>query len=83
MNSTETMAKIGHRQGRAVKLATSTLSDDKIIEELYLAALARLPRDEELALMRSAFQVPETTRRKAIEDIMWALLNTREFVFNH
>ena len=83
MNSTETMAKISHRQGRAVKLATSTLSDDKIIEELYLAALARLPRDEELALMRSAFQVPETTRRKAIEDIMWALLNTREFVFNH
>ena len=83
MNSTETMAKISHRQGRAIKLATSTLSDDKIIEELYLAALARLPRDEELALMRSAFQAPETTRRKAVEDIMWALLNTREFVLNH
>jgi len=83
MNSAETMAKISHREGQATKLANSDLSDDKIIEELYLAALARFPRDEELALMRTAFNAPGTTRRTAVEDIMWTLLNTREFIFNH
>jgi len=83
MNSTETMAKISHRHGRAIELANSTLSDDKIIEELYLAALSRFPRDEELALMRTAFDAKEIMRRTAVEDIMWALLNTREFVLNH
>jgi hypothetical protein len=83
MNSTETMSKINHRQGQAIKLATSTQSDDKIIEELYLAALARFPREEELALMQTAFDAQGTTRRTAVEDIMWTLLNTREFIFNH
>ncbi|MCH8829989.1 MAG: DUF1549 domain-containing protein [Planctomycetes bacterium] len=82
MNSPELARKIRHRDGRAARLAKSKLSDDKIIEELYLAALSRFPSQKETALMRQAFRESKK-RRAAVEDIIWALLNPKEFVYNH
>ena len=82
MNSDETNKKIRHRDGLANQLAKSTLTDDEIIEHLYLATLSRYPSDKERALMVSAF-ADSNSRRAGVEDILWTLLNTREFVFNH
>ena len=54
----------------------------QIIEELYLMALSRRPTQSELTLLESAFQ-NGTVEQDAAEDILWTLLNSREFLFNH
>ena len=83
LNSPETGVKIRHRFGTARELAESELSEQQIIEELYLRSLARYPRPKESELMQAAFLTAEGDRRNVVEDLLWALLNTREFVFNH
>lgn len=82
MNATGTTAKISSRSGRAARLAASAATDDEVIEELYLSTLSRFPVDAERVRLRQAF-TEAGNRREAIEDILWSLLNTKEFVFNH
>jgi hypothetical protein len=53
------------------------------VKELYVAAYARLPGDEELKIATEAYSAPGATRQSATEDVMWALINSAEFVFNH
>ncbi len=83
MNAPESIAKIRHRQGTARHLAKSQATNDEIIETLYLACFSRFPNEKEFELMRTAFTEPDVSRQEAVEDIIWALLNSREFVFNH
>jgi len=77
------MAKIQHRDGTARRLANSELTDDELIDELYLTTLSRFPNEEERSLMREAFTDSGSERNAAVEDVLWALLNTKEFIFNH
>ena len=81
LNSPEITAKIEHRRGRARKLAATSTPPEKIIDELFLVTLARFPTVKEQALMMQAFDSGD--RRAAAEDILWALMNSKEFVFNH
>ncbi len=83
MNSNKVQAQIASSEGRAKKLADSKLSEQEIIDELYLAALSRFPAREEMQLALAAFSAKDATRRSATEDVMWALINSAEFVFNH
>jgi hypothetical protein len=53
------------------------------LEELYLACYSRLPTSEELAIAGKALDVDLANRQSAIEDVLWSLLNSAEFVFNH
>jgi hypothetical protein len=82
MNSPTTMRKVQDRDGRTARLAASSLSPDELIDELYLATLSRLPTDAERKLMQQAF-IASSDRREIAEDILWTLLNTKEFVYNH
>ena len=82
MNSTTTINKVQDVHGRARQLADSTLNPGEILDELYLASLSRFPTDPEKELMLQSFASPDD-RRVAVEDILWTLLNTKEFVFNH
>ena len=82
LNAPEISEKIGHRRGRARKLASTELAPDQIIDELYLWTLARFPTDNEKALMKTAFG-DGADRQAGAEDALWALLNSKEFVFNH
>ncbi|MDA1049405.1 MAG: DUF1549 domain-containing protein [Planctomycetota bacterium] len=83
LNSPEIMVKVQDRHGKARKLASSDLTADAIIDELYLSMLSRLPSSEERSLMRQPFGDPDSDRRAAVEDIQWALLNSKDFMFNH
>jgi hypothetical protein len=83
LNSPEIMAKIQHRNGTARRLANSELTDDELIDELYLTTLSRFPNEEERNLMREAFSDSGSEKIAAVEDVLWALLNTKEFIFNH
>jgi hypothetical protein len=81
MNSSTTLRKIQDPQGRAAQLAASSLTWDDIVAELYLATLSRFPTDDERSLMVRMFQ-ESGDRREAAEDVLWTLLNTKEFIFN-
>ncbi len=59
----------------------SKLAAPESIDELYLATLSRFATDQESELMLQAFA--ESDRRAATEDVLWALLNSKEFAFNH
>ena len=70
------------REGKLVPRLWKELQDPAaVVRALYLRALARPPRAEELAgllpLLAGRDPVP------ALEDLLWALLNSREFLFNH
>jgi hypothetical protein len=60
------------------------LNDDQRLEALFLAALARLPNEEELVLCRAQVaKYAESDRGKAYSDVLWSLMNTAEFALNH
>jgi hypothetical protein len=80
MNAPEIAAKIRARTGTARKLADSDKKPDAIIDELFLATYARRPSDAERTKMLDAFA--DGDRRAAVEDVMWALLNSKEFLYN-
>lgn len=82
MNSEEISSKIRSRHGAARRLADSDKSPRDIIDELYLGTLTRFPSESERALMLRVFTEAES-RQAAVEDVLWALLNTRSFVYNH
>jgi hypothetical protein len=52
------------------------------VEELYLATYSRYPTPQELQLAVKALAGAKV-RQTAAEDILWALMNSKEFVFNH
>lgn len=54
----------------------------KIVEDLYLRCLSRLPTGAEVSqLMKVVLSVEN--RQEGLNDLFWALLNSKEFVFNH
>ena len=57
-------------------------SDPKIIEEFYWAAISRGPTSEE-ATVSADFVRSKPNRRKALEDVLWALLNSNELLLRH
>jgi hypothetical protein len=83
LNSPEINDKIISRSGAARKLADSKLTPEQIIEEVYLATLSRLPTAEEKTLMQEAFTTAGDQRHQAVEDVLWTVMNTKEFLYNH
>jgi hypothetical protein len=80
MHSKDLQAKLGNAKGRARKLAATSKSPEEIVTELYLATLNRFPTADEIELATDAFK---ESREAGCEDVLWALLNSAEFVFNH
>ena len=57
-------------------------SRGEIVDELYIRSLSRKPTEKERAKFK-AFFTKDAKPREVLEDIFWALLNSREFLFNH
>ncbi len=81
-NSDEIENKIADGNGRVAKLVKDKKPTPEIIEELYLAAFSRRPVGPEMARTREHIETAPD-RQKAIEDVLWAILNSKEFMFNH
>lgn len=72
-----------HRGTRVVSaLSQKNNQPESLIEQIYLAALARCPTDDEREIvLRYVKSQPDANR--ALADVIWALLNSTEFVTNH
>jgi len=82
MTDNTVLAKFTDRNGRVAKLAASRLTPEQLAEEVFLATLSRFPTPEEKAEAVNHLQQTKN-RADAITDLMWALVNTREFILNH
>lgn len=74
--------KLRADNGRIKQMMDGGKSDDEIITSLYLSGLSRLPAAEELTASK-AHIASQTDRRMALEDVGWAILNSKEFLFQH
>ena len=63
------------------RLAKGDAAPRAIVEDLYALCFSRPPTDEERAVGETLFTEPNADRRAATEDLLWALLNSAEFVF--
>jgi hypothetical protein len=73
--------KIATPTGRVEALVKAKKPLPQVVEELYLVTLSRPPRSEELT--RAVDYVRQApTPRDGAQDLLWVLLNSREFLFN-
>jgi len=84
LNSSEVQTKVGQDGGRAKTLAgNADMPHEQRIQELYRAAFSRTAQDDELQVALAYIESHKDNIPAAYEDIMWALINTKEFLFNH
>jgi hypothetical protein len=83
-NSDGLTARIRAADGRLQRLLNSGQSDQQVISELFQATLSRQPTtDEQSAVEAQLLNVSGTERSDVFQDLFWALLNSREFAFQH
>jgi hypothetical protein len=82
LNSSDLQRKISGPKGRLAGLIAAKKSDAEIVDELYFAALGRPPRSSEIESL-TRYVSAHKDRKAALEDVIWAVLNTKEFLFNH
>lgn len=76
--------KLQSPNSRIDELMQSSSTSNDLIDQTYLLTLARLPTATERSRFRRILE--ETTqkqRREAVEDLFWAVMSSREFLFNH
>jgi hypothetical protein len=76
-------AKMQPKQNRLrALLVNKNMTDESVIDELFLATLSRYPTEKEKA-KALAYVGARDVRQLAYADALWALVNTTEFIFNH
>lgn len=81
LNSTHILRKID--QSRLIQTSfRSNKPVREIVPELYLTVLSRFPTQKELQLIEAYAQSGVTTQQ-AVTDLMWALINSAEFIYRH
>jgi hypothetical protein len=82
MNNDELNKRIADPKGRIEKLIAAKKSMPAAIEELYLVALSRMPTAEEMERAKHwVSQAPNV--KEGLQDTLWVLLNSKEFLFQH
>jgi Protein of unknown function (DUF1549)/Protein of unknown function (DUF1553) len=77
------LGKMREKNNRMAKLLNDkNKADDAVFEELFLAALSRYPRPDEIEIFKE-HRTETKDRAAAFTDVVWALINTREFILNH
>ena len=94
LNSADIKGKLSGASGRAEKLVKAGGTDAEKIRSLYLTAFARSPSVEEVREAEEYLKRPLTdargepldplkAKRSSLEDLIWALMNAKEFLYNH
>ena len=76
--------KVTSPGGRLAKwLADSRLGDQEVAERLFLTTLSRRPRTAELDRILRDLKERPTDRKEVFQDLFWALINSKEFLYVH
>jgi Protein of unknown function (DUF1549)/Protein of unknown function (DUF1553) len=81
-NGADIAEKIRSPGGRLAKLLKETKDDGQVLEELFLSTFCRLPTEEERAKV-TGWLTRGDSREEVFRDLLWALLNSKVFSFNH
>lgn len=81
LNGDTTNNKI-QQGGLIAAMLKEKIPPEQIVEKLYIRAVSRKPTADEAAALKPLF-VEGSDPKQALDDIFWALLNSREFLFNH
>ena len=82
LNSGHIQTKL-ERGSALKKIFTSSPNQARIVEQLYLTILSRMPTDEELATVASYARSSKLKKSQVAIDIAWALINSPEFLYRH
>ncbi|MEZ6142446.1 MAG: DUF1553 domain-containing protein [Zavarzinella sp.] len=84
LNSSEIQGKLTQGGSRASLLADAkdTRADAEKVTELFMWAFGRKPSESDMATALEHITKNEKTKKTAYENILWALINTKEFQFN-
>lgn len=74
--------KIANKSGRIEKLTKAKTPTGKAVEELYLVTLSRPPSPDELA-KATGWVKSAATEKDGLQDLLWVLINSKEFLFVH
>ncbi len=83
MNGENLNRRIDDANGRLQALLKSSRSDREIAESLFLTTLGRRPTDEQWRAVESALAGSPSARTAVFRDLLWALVNSKEFLFGH
>jgi hypothetical protein len=83
LNSEEVQTKLARTGGRADALAKDARPDAEKVEELFMWAFGRKPTTEQLDRALEHIGSHAQNKKVAYENLLWALINTKEFIFNH
>jgi len=94
LNAADIKAKLATANGRADQLSKDDRPAEEKVKELYLAAFSRVPNDDELKIAVDYLAEQRVDAagkpidknaavRENFQDLVWALTNTKEFLFNH
>jgi len=81
-NSDEIENKLASGDGKIAKLLKEEKPIKDIVDELYLGGYSRFPRDEELQTTLQ-YVTGQENKQQALEDVLWTIINSKEFMFNH
>ena len=82
VSSPEIQEKLTAEKGLVASLATNKKSHDENVRQIFLSVFAREPRPREQAVARN-FLESQKDRKEAYASLLWSLLATNEFLFNH
>ena len=82
LNGDTIAKKITDKNGRLAKLIEAKKEHAEIVEEIFLAALCRYPNDEEKKACKEIVD-QAAMPLEGYQDVMWAILNLKRFIFVH
>lgn len=80
INDANVHSRVADPNGRLPRLLEANPENDSLIDELYLTCLTRFPSEQERTVLRDYF-AGDVPRLEAAQDVLWSLMNVREFIF--
>jgi hypothetical protein len=83
INGKSILGRVQNAQGRPALLLRQKLAGKELVNELYLWSIARHPTDAEMKLALDYLEANKAKLNEGVEDLMWVLLNSRDFLMVH